>query len=75
MDVSHIVTLITNVGFPIFMVLYMIKTTNMQINAVTDALKELTGKISDMSKSQRELESINTMLYSVLQSFIREDAV
>lgn len=75
MAISEIVTVITNVGFPIFMVLYMIKTTNTQINAVTDSLKELTGKISDMSKSQRELESINTMLYSVLQRFVREDAV
>lgn len=56
MDYQAVVNLITSVGFPIFMCLYLINTQNKQLAAMTEALNSLKDKMSEMADSDRELK-------------------
>lgn len=56
MDYQAVVNLITSVGFPIFMCLYLINTQSKQMAAMTEALNSLKDKMSEMAESDRELK-------------------
>lgn len=58
MDYQAIVNLISSVGFPIFMCLYLVNTQNKQMSAMTEALTSLKEQMQSMTESDRELKEV-----------------
>lgn len=58
MDYQAIVNLISSVGFPIFMCLYLVNTQNKQMAAMTEALNSLKESMQEMRDSDRELKAV-----------------
>lgn len=57
MDATAAVNLISSVGFPIFMCLYLVTTMNKQMSAMTEALNSLKDRMQEMSDSDKDLKA------------------
>lgn len=60
MDYQAIVNLVSSVGFPIFMCLYLINNQGKQMAAFTEAINKLTDKVDTMVESDTALKETIT---------------